>query len=198
MTRLDTIHFNDRTLTWVGGAALLSVLIAGIAPAFWTVRSALFSRLRGTGIDDSSSPRAQVGRQVLVAAQLAFALLVTVSRSLLVHTMQQLQTADLGFLPAKLSVAQVPLVGSAYRRSRTALADVRRARHSRAGMLRVSPPRRQCCSDRSRERTDGTRRLRGGSTSGRSGREPRPPSRGRGAQLLLDAWRVDHSWPRVQ
>ena len=49
MTRLDTIHFNDRTLMWVGGAALLSVLIAGIAPAFWTVRSALFSRLRGTG-----------------------------------------------------------------------------------------------------------------------------------------------------
>ena len=114
MTRLDTIHFNDRTLTWVGGAALLSVLIAGIAPAFWTVRSALFSRLRGTGADDSSSPRAQVGRQVLVAAQLAFALLVTVAGVLLVRTLQQLQTADLGFSPAKLSVAQVPLVGSAY------------------------------------------------------------------------------------
>ena len=114
ITRLDTIHFNDRTLTWVGGAALLSVLIAGIAPASWTVRSALFSRLRGTGADGSSSSRAQVGRQVLVAAQLAFALLVTVAGALLVRTLQQLQTADLGFLPAKLSVAHVPLVGSAY------------------------------------------------------------------------------------
>jgi hypothetical protein len=113
MTRLDTIHFNDRTLTWVGGAALLSILIAGIAPAFWTVRSALFSRLRGTGADDSFSPRAQVGRQVLVAAQVAFALLVTVTGALLVRTLQQLQSADLGFSPAKLSVAQVPLVGSA-------------------------------------------------------------------------------------
>ena len=114
ITRLDTIHFNDRTLTWVGGAALLSVLIAGIAPAFWTVRSALFSRLRGTGADGSSSSRAQVGRQVLVAAQLAFALLVTVAGALLVRTLQQLQIADLGFSPAKLSVAHVPLVGSAY------------------------------------------------------------------------------------
>jgi putative ABC transport system permease protein len=88
-------------------------LIAGIAPALWTVRSALFSRLRSTGADDSFSPRAQVGRQVLVAAQLAFALLVTVAGALLVRTLQQLQIADLGFSPAKLSVAQVPLVGSA-------------------------------------------------------------------------------------
>jgi putative ABC transport system permease protein len=112
--RLDTIHFNDQTLAWVAGAALLSVLIAGVAPALWTVRSAQYSRLRGSSIDGSSSPRAQLGPQVLVAAQLAFALLVTVAGALLVHTLQQLQTADLGFLPAKLSVAQVPLVGSAY------------------------------------------------------------------------------------
>jgi len=112
--RLDTIHFSVRTLMWVAGAALLSVLIAGIAPAVWTVRSAVYSRLRGTGSDSSSSSRAQFGRQVLVAAQLAFALMVTVAGALLVHTLQQLQTADLGFSPAKLSVAQVPLVGAAY------------------------------------------------------------------------------------
>ena len=112
--RLDTIHFNDRTIAWVAGAALLSVLIAGVAPALWTVRSALFSRLSGPGIDGSVSPRAQLGRQALVAAQLAFALLVTVAGALLVHTLRQLQTADLGFSPAKLSVAHVPLVGSAY------------------------------------------------------------------------------------
>ena len=115
ITRLDTIHFNERTLTWVGGTALLSMLIAGVAPAFWTVRSALFSRLRGPGADDSSSPRAQVGRQVLVAVQLAFALLVTVAGALLVRTFEQLQTVDLGFASANVSVAQVPLVGPAYR-----------------------------------------------------------------------------------
>ena len=112
--RLDTIHFSVRTLMWVAGAGLLSILIAGIAPAVWTVRSALYSRLRGTGSDSSSSSRAQIGRQVLVAAQLAFALMVTVAGALLVHTLQQLQSADLGFSPAKLSVAQVPLVGAAY------------------------------------------------------------------------------------
>lgn len=112
--RLDTIHFSVRTLMWVAGAGLLSILIAGIAPAVWTVRSALYRRLRRTGADSSSSSRAQFGRQMLVAAQLAFALMVTVAGALLVHTLQQLQTADLGFSPAKLSVAQVPLVGAAY------------------------------------------------------------------------------------
>jgi predicted permease len=114
VTRLDTIHFNERTLTWVGGTALLTMLIAGVVPAFWTVRSALFRRLRGTGADGSLSPRAQVGRQVLVAVQLAFALLVTVAGALLVRTLQQLQTVDLGFASANLSVAQVPLVAPAY------------------------------------------------------------------------------------
>ena len=112
--RLDSIHLDAWAIACVGGGALLSALIAGLAPALWIVRAALFRRLRGIDIDGSSSPRTQVGRQVLVAAQLAFALLVTVTGALLVRTMQQLHAVDLGFSPARLSVAQVPLVGAAY------------------------------------------------------------------------------------
>jgi predicted permease len=112
--RLDSIHFDARTLAWVGAGALVSAVVAGLAPALWTVRSALFIRLRGTGADASSLPRAHAGRQMLIAAQLAFALLVTVAGALLVRTLQQLQAAELGFSARELSVAQVPLVGTAY------------------------------------------------------------------------------------
>jgi predicted permease len=56
-----------------------------------------------------------MGRHVLVALQLAIALLVSVAAALLVRSLLHLQRADLGFSPESLTVVQVPLVGPEYR-----------------------------------------------------------------------------------
>ena len=63
---------------------------------------------------DSSTRGAQVNRQLLISLQVAFALLVTVAAALLVRSLAQLQRADLGFSPDRLSVVHVPLVGREY------------------------------------------------------------------------------------
>jgi predicted permease len=56
-----------------------------------------------------------MGRRVLVALQLALALLVSVAAALLVRSLLHLHRADLGFSPESLTVVQVPLVGPEYR-----------------------------------------------------------------------------------
>jgi putative ABC transport system permease protein len=114
LPRLDQIRFDDRTLGLAVAGSLLCAVLAGVAPAFWTVRRSPFSRLRSSLSHGSSPTYGQIGRQMLVASQLAFALLVTVAAALLVKSLQQLQAADLGFSPHQLSVVQVPLVGRIY------------------------------------------------------------------------------------
>ena len=114
LPRQDQIVFDGRALALVIVASLTGALLAGIGPALWTARRSLFSRLLDPSRSGSAGPRGQLGRQVLIASQLAFALLVTVAAALLVRNLQQLQAADLGFSVEGLNVVQVPLVGPQY------------------------------------------------------------------------------------
>ena len=108
--RLDQVGFDGRTLGLAVAVSLAGALLAGVAPAIVMVPRNLFSGLRGS----SGNTRRQIGGQMLVASQLAFALLVTIGAALLVRSLQQLQAVDLGFSPERLHVVQVPLVGRAY------------------------------------------------------------------------------------
>ena len=98
-----------RTLGLAAAGSVLGAVLAGVAPALWTVRRSLPSGLRGASRPGSATTRGQVGSQILVASQIAFALLVTVAAALLVRSLQQLQAADMGFSLAKVSVVEVPL-----------------------------------------------------------------------------------------
>jgi putative ABC transport system permease protein len=114
LPRLDQISFGAGTLGLAAAASLAGALIAGVTPALWMARRSLFGRLHEPLRGGSIGPGGQIGRQLLVASQLALALIVTVAAALLVRSIQQLQTADLGFSPDRLSVVQVPLVGPQY------------------------------------------------------------------------------------
>ena len=110
--RLEQLGFDLRIVSLAAFGSLLAFAIAGVGPALWTVRRDLFGRLR-SDVLGSESGCAQ--RQALIALQLAFAFVVTVAASLLVRSLWQLQRAELGFAPDKLTVLHVPLVGSEYR-----------------------------------------------------------------------------------
>jgi putative ABC transport system permease protein len=113
--RLEQIRFDARALGFAAAGSMLGTVLAGVLPALWTVRRTLFGRLRSEWTIDSGTRSAQVNRQVLITAQLAFALLVTVAAALLMRSLVQLQRADLGFSPDSLTIVQVPLVGPEYR-----------------------------------------------------------------------------------
>jgi putative ABC transport system permease protein len=115
LPRLEQIGFDGRTLGLAAAGSVLGAVLAGVAPALWTVRRNLFSGLRGASSPGSFSTRGQVGSQILVASQIAFALLVTVAAALLVRSLQQLQAADVGFSLSNVSVVEVPLDGPVYK-----------------------------------------------------------------------------------
>lgn len=115
LPRLDQVGFDGRTLALAAAGSVLGAVLAGLAPALWTARRSLSLGLRGDSTRGLPTTRRQIGRQTLVASQIAFALLVTVAAALLVRSLQQLQAADLGFSLDRLSVVHVPLVADVYK-----------------------------------------------------------------------------------
>ena len=113
LPRLDTVGFDARAISLAVGGSVIGAALAGLAPALWLVRRSAVGRLRSPSV--TATTGTQMSRQVLVGLQLAVALLVTVSASLLVRSLLQLQQVDLGFSPARLTVLHVPLVGVEYR-----------------------------------------------------------------------------------
>jgi putative ABC transport system permease protein len=118
LPRLEQVGFDGRALGLAAVGSIVATLLAGLVPAVWIVRRSQFIGPRGHSAYGSAAKRGQIARQALLGAQLAFALLVTVAAALLVRSLQQLQSADLGFSPARLSVVQVPLLAPAYDDSR--------------------------------------------------------------------------------
>jgi putative ABC transport system permease protein len=115
LPRLDQVTFDSRALGFAAAGTLLGAVLAGVGPALWTVRASMFGHLRSGSTLDSGTRGAQVKSQVLITLQLAFALMVTVAAALLVRSVQQLQRAELGFSPDRLTVVPIPLVGPEYR-----------------------------------------------------------------------------------
>jgi putative ABC transport system permease protein len=114
LPRLDQIAFDSRTLAVGFAATLLAGVIAGLAPAFWTGSRALSRRLNAGSSRGSWGTARQSGSQMLIASQLAFALLVMIGAGLLLKSLQRLQAADLGFSIERLHVVEVPLVAPLY------------------------------------------------------------------------------------
>jgi putative ABC transport system permease protein len=114
LPRLDQIAFDGRTIVVGLTATLLGGAIAGLTPALWTVNRALFTGSNAECPRGSRETGRQNGSRMLVASQLAFALLVMIGAALLLKSLQRLQAADLGFSVERLHVVEVPLVAPIY------------------------------------------------------------------------------------
>ena len=115
LPRLEQVGFDARTLSLAVAGAIIGAAVAGAAPAFWTVDRSVLGGLRSESVIVPRRRGAELKRQLMIALQLAFALLVTVAAALLVRSLAQLHRADLGFSRNSLTVVHVPLVGPEYR-----------------------------------------------------------------------------------
>jgi predicted permease len=97
MPRVEGIALRLPILLFAAGALALTGIITGVWPAFqvarWDVASALRESIRGT----SSTLRGSGVRDLLVIAQIAVALLLTVSAALLAKSFTNVARTDAGF-----------------------------------------------------------------------------------------------------
>lgn len=110
MPRLDEITIDGRVI----GASLLVTLVAGavvgVAPAWRAGRVDLRSALAASGAPRSTARG--VGRSLLVAAQIAVAVVLTIGAGLLTRSLQQLITFDHGFNPDRLVAVSLNVRGT--------------------------------------------------------------------------------------
>ena len=113
LPRAAAVSLDRQVLLFTAALAALTGVLFGLAPAAQSSRPDLQSPLR-----DSvrvGSPRGQRVRKALVVAQVALALVMLVSATLIVRSFSGLRQADLGFEPEGVTTGRVALAGAGYR-----------------------------------------------------------------------------------
>ena len=109
---------SEITLDWrvLGFAALLTAvtgLLFGLAPALQSSRSGVTDSLKD-GARGNAASGGRALRRVLIAAEVALALMLLTGGGLLLQTFVRLQAADLGFDPSNVLVGSISLPRTSY------------------------------------------------------------------------------------
>jgi putative ABC transport system permease protein len=111
--RLDEIALDWRVVAFTLGVSVLTGLVFGLAPALQAARGDLRSALQA-GSRGASGGALDRMRGALVAAQVAFALVLLIGAGLLIKSFARLQDVDPGFRPDNLLTFRISLPGSRY------------------------------------------------------------------------------------
>jgi hypothetical protein len=115
-----TADLDLRVLAFTIGAALLTGILFGLAPALGSMRVDLTPALRsGPNQGHGRASRFKLGN-LLVVAQVALTMVVLVGAGLLVHTLQNLRNVDPGFATQKLLTFSVDATLTGYKGERKA------------------------------------------------------------------------------
>ncbi len=115
-----SVSLDMRVLAFTAGVTLLTGLIFGLAPAIRGTRVNLNDSLRDGGRGNTSSSGRPNLAKGLVIAQVALSLLLVVGAGLLLRTLWNLQSSDLGYARENLLVMSVDGVTAGYTPARLA------------------------------------------------------------------------------
>lgn len=114
MINYGHVELDFATLAFTLGVALLCGLIFGLAPAFENARLDVNRTLKETSGQASGSRRSARLRQVFVAAEIALAVVVLISATLLVKSFILSVRSSPGYNPANILTAQLTLPKTKY------------------------------------------------------------------------------------
>ena len=104
-----------RVLTFAAGIAVLSALLFGLAPALRAWGVEVFPTLKNDSTTVSSGKQKSRGRGLLVAAEVAMAVILLTGSGLLIKAFVEGLHRSLGFQPEHLLTAQISLPQSRYK-----------------------------------------------------------------------------------
>ncbi len=109
-------------LAYVVAISAMSGALFGIAPALWNARRMPADAMKEGGRGGSAGGRIRRWGNVLVAGEVAFALLLTVGAGLFVRSLWKLNAVDPGFESAGILTAQIDFPGIRYDSARKVIA----------------------------------------------------------------------------
>jgi len=113
--RLGEVGLDWRVLGFALAISLVAGAIFGLAPALSLVTSSLYGVLKEGGRGSSAAPAGLHVRRLLVAAELALALVLLTGAGLMVKSFARMYAHPASFEPEKIGMMQVWLSGPAYR-----------------------------------------------------------------------------------
>jgi putative ABC transport system permease protein len=111
--RPELIEINGTVLAFAGAIAVLTAVLFGLVPAIAASRSDIQGALRAGGGWGASAGRKRAS-QLLIAAEVALALVLLNGASLMIRSFQNLVSTGIGFQTAHLAVADVGLPEKRY------------------------------------------------------------------------------------
>jgi predicted permease len=112
--RLDQVSVNATVLLFAIVAAVISALLFGLAPAIRYSRPDVIAALRHGGRSATDHPSRYRGRNLLVIAQTAMALVLLIGSGLLARSFMRLMSADQGFAAGNVLTFRVALPQTTY------------------------------------------------------------------------------------
>jgi predicted permease len=113
LPRLTEITLDLQALGFAFGISVLSGLLFGLLPALESAAPGLSNALRAGGRTSTDSRQRHRGRNVLIVAQVAFALVLLVSSGLMIRTSLALRSLDPGFTePASIQTVRISVPGA--------------------------------------------------------------------------------------
>ena len=110
---LDT-RFDVRVLAFVVSLTSLTGMVAGLIPALRGSRTALVDGLKLQGRLHGASPRGTLVGKALVAAQMAFCLVLLVVAALFVRSLRSIMAIDVGYDRSRVLAARLDVRGLGY------------------------------------------------------------------------------------
>jgi putative ABC transport system permease protein len=121
LPRVDELHVGG-AVVWAAMITVLVTALFGMAPALSVARRGSGAALVGTTRWGTEARGARLVKDVLVAGQVALALLVLVGAGLVIRTLTQLQRLDVGFASDRLLVAELGWPADRYNNARKGIA----------------------------------------------------------------------------
>jgi putative ABC transport system permease protein len=112
LPRTQAIVLDDRALAFTIGLSLITVLIFGIAPALAFARPTATAALRSAERGAGTGRRAGRARGVLMASEVALAIVLLAGASLLLRSFVTLRGVDAGWVPDRVASLVVSVAGT--------------------------------------------------------------------------------------
>ena len=112
--RYNAITIDARVLVFTLGVSLLTTLIFGLLPAFQIARVDVQNALNESGRSGTASRRQGRLRDMLVAVEMALALVLLIGAGLMIQSFMKLRQVDTGFSAQNILTMRIPLPDSKY------------------------------------------------------------------------------------